>query len=123
MAVGVVLGQVIAAGAHLLNHLPGQGVGIDGDSAHEAFGHADDFVAQGHLMHRAGHAMIHIAHVVDEVQTAQSLGQRVESGLQAGLGVEQLRIGGTGQTPGGQAEGLGHLGVGDQPQAFFGRRP
>ena len=84
------------------------------------FRHTDGLVPHHQHIGRADHAHVHITHIVDEVKSGQPLRQDRKSAFNAGLGVNHLGVGSARQPPGGQAKGLGYLGMDSQAQTHFG---
>ena len=75
MIIGMILIKIMAAGADIFDQLAGQGFMVDLDSSNKSFCHPDIFVAQNQLSGGTDHTVIHIPNVMDEIESAQTLGQ------------------------------------------------
>ncbi|TXT53514.1 MAG: hypothetical protein BAJATHORv1_180001 [Candidatus Thorarchaeota archaeon] len=119
--VGVVVGQVVAAGTHLVHDVEGHRLVGDGDAAQDALGAVDDLVRGDQHLGAARQPLLDVAHVVDHVPADQASGGDVEGGLHQRLLVEDLGVGAAGRLVLGHAEPLGDVGVGRAEQRHLRR--
>ncbi|TXT53516.1 MAG: hypothetical protein BAJATHORv1_180003 [Candidatus Thorarchaeota archaeon] len=110
VAAGVGLLQVVAVGAHVVDHAHGQSVVVDLDTAGDAPGVADGLIHRAELEERSRHGALGVTDVVAEIATGESGEEDRGRALDHRLPVEGLRVGAAARLPQGETGVVRQLG-------------
>ena len=117
----VPVGEEVAAGADVADHVDGERLGGDLDAGEELAVHGQELVRQHDQLQRSGHAEVEVPEVVVQVGPDGQAEKGQFGRLHARLRVDHLRVGGAGVAPVGQVEPARQLDSADVAHEVLGR--